>query len=124
MSGKETRALTEEWPLLFSLFGMKVHFKLLTGVHINEGFEEAMASKLARVLEYFQSLPLERTNIAAKRRADIQAGGGPCGAVFMLLKHFKEDCARQNTCHPHHALLYVVSERQHNVCALYVNRDM
>lgn len=53
MSGKDTRALTEEWPLLFSLVGMKAHFKLLTGVHISVGFEEAMATKLARVLEYF-----------------------------------------------------------------------
>ncbi|KAL7407439.1 hypothetical protein ABVT39_008394 [Epinephelus coioides] len=94
MSGKDTRALTEEWPLLFSLVGMKAHFKLLTGVHINEGFEEAMASKLARVLEYFQSLPLEKSSVAAKQRAEIQAGGGPCGAVLMLLSHFKEDRAR------------------------------
>ncbi|KAK0151057.1 hypothetical protein N1851_007803 [Merluccius polli] len=94
MSGKDTQALTEEWPLLFSLVGMKAHFKLLTGVHINEGFEEAMASKLARVLEYFQCLPLEKTSVAAKQRAEIQAGGGPCGAVLMLLSHFKEDRAR------------------------------
>ncbi|XP_047445827.1 uncharacterized protein LOC125010923 [Mugil cephalus] len=94
MSGKGTRALTEEWPLLFSLVGMKTHFKLLTGVHINEEFEEAMASKLATVLEYFQSLPCEKTSVAAKERAEIQAGGGPCGAVLMLLSHFKEDRAR------------------------------
>ena len=94
MSGKDIQALTEEWPLLFSLVGMKAHFKLLTGVHIHEGFEEAMASKLARVLEYFQSLPLEKTSITAKQRAEIQAGGGPCGAVLMLLSHFKEDRAR------------------------------
>ncbi|XP_078028604.1 uncharacterized protein LOC144464683 [Epinephelus lanceolatus] len=94
ISGKDTQALTEEWPLLFSLVGMKAHFKLLTGVHINEGFEEAMASKLARVLEYFQSLPLEKSSVAAKQRAEIQAGGGPSGAVLMLLSHFKEDRAR------------------------------
>ena len=35
MSGKDIRALTEDWPLLFSLVGMKAHFKLLTGVHIS-----------------------------------------------------------------------------------------
>lgn len=34
MSGKDTQALMEEWPYLFSLVGMKAHFKLLTGVHI------------------------------------------------------------------------------------------
>ncbi|KAG8000940.1 hypothetical protein GBF38_018242, partial [Nibea albiflora] len=94
MSGMDTRAFAEEWPLLFSLVGMKAHFKLLTSVHINMGFEEAMASKLARVLEYFQSLPLEKTSVAAKWRAEIQGGGGPCGAVLMLLSHFKEDHAR------------------------------
>ena len=48
MSGKDTWALTEEWPFLFSLAlaSMKAHFKLLTGVHINVGFEEAMTTKL------------------------------------------------------------------------------
>lgn len=94
MSGKETRALVEEWPLLFSLVGMKAHFKLLTGVHITEGFEVDMASKLTRVLEYFQSLPLEKSSLPAKQRAEIQAEGGPCGAVLMLLSHFKEDRAK------------------------------
>ena len=53
-----------------------------------------MATKLARVLEYFQSRPLEKSSIAAKQRAEIQAGGRPCGAVLMLLSHFKQDRAR------------------------------
>ncbi|XP_051261868.1 uncharacterized protein LOC127366708 isoform X2 [Dicentrarchus labrax] len=92
-SGKDTQALQEEWPYLFSLVGMKAHFKLLTGIHINEGFEEAMATKFARVLDYFQSLPLEKSRGAARQR-EIQAGGGPCGAVLMLLSYFKEDHAR------------------------------
>nr|XP_055038580.1 uncharacterized protein LOC129426349 [Misgurnus anguillicaudatus] len=93
-SGKDTHLIKEEWPFLFSLVGMKAHFKLLTGVHINEAFEEAMAAKFARVLEYLQSLPLEKSSIASKQRAEIQARGGPCGAVMMLLLLFKEDHAR------------------------------
>ncbi|XP_065103923.1 uncharacterized protein [Paramisgurnus dabryanus] len=93
-SGKDTQLIKEEWPFLFSLVGMKAHFKLLTGVHINEAFEEAMAVKFARVLEYLQSLPLEKSSIASKQRAEIQARGGPSGAVMMLLLHFKEDHAR------------------------------
>ncbi|KAM6935749.1 uncharacterized protein PEZ65_006077 [Lycodopsis pacificus] len=88
-SGKDTRALKEEWPYLFSLVGMKAHFKILTGVDLDEGFEEAMATKFARVRDYFQS------SGAARQRAELLAGGGgPCGAVLMLLSHFKEDFAR------------------------------
>ncbi|XP_027141804.1 uncharacterized protein LOC104934043 isoform X2 [Larimichthys crocea] len=90
VSGRETRLLKKEWPYLFSVVGMKAHFRLLTGVHINEGFEEAMATKFARVLDYFRSLPMEMS----RQRAEIHAGGGPCGAVLMLLSHFKEDCGR------------------------------
>uniref|UniRef100_A0A8C3AI00 Uncharacterized protein n=1 Tax=Cyclopterus lumpus TaxID=8103 RepID=A0A8C3AI00_CYCLU len=85
---KDTRALKEEWPYLFSLVGIKAHFRLLTGVDVDERFEEAMATKFARVLDYF------RSRRAARRRADIPAAGGPCGAVLMLLSHFKEDFER------------------------------
>ena len=53
-----------------------------------------MATKFARVLEYFQSLPLEKSNRDARQGAETQAGGAPCGAVLMLLSHFKEDHAR------------------------------
>lgn len=91
MSGKDIQDLTEEWPLLFVLPGMKAHFKRLTGVDINEGFEAAMASKFTRVIQFFLSLPLEKSSIAAKQRSEIQAGDGSCGAVLMLLSHFKEE---------------------------------
>ncbi|KAF4099017.1 uncharacterized protein LOC131529002 [Onychostoma macrolepis] len=93
-SGKDTHFLKEEWPYLFSLVGMKEHFKLLTGVQLNEAFEEATTTKFARVLDYFQSLPIEKSVIAAKDRAEIQLSGGPSGAVLMLLSHFKEDCTK------------------------------
>lgn len=93
-SGKDTQVIKEEWLYLFSLVGMKAHFKLLTGVHISEAFGEAMAAKFARVLDYLQSLPLKKSNIASKQRAEFQAGGGPSGAVLMLLLHFKDDHAR------------------------------
>ncbi|KAA0721421.1 hypothetical protein E1301_Tti022272 [Triplophysa tibetana] len=90
-SGKDMQVLKEEWPYLFSFVCMRKHFKLLTGVHINEAFVEAMTTKLARVLDYFQSLPIERSAIGAKDRAEIQASDGPSGAVLMLLSYFKEN---------------------------------
>ncbi|XP_056589715.1 uncharacterized protein LOC130409653 [Triplophysa dalaica] len=90
-SGKDMQVLKEEWPYLFSFVGMKKHFKLLTGVHIHEAFNEAMTTKLERVLDYFQSLPIEKSAIGAKDRAEIQASGGPSGAVLLLLSYFKED---------------------------------
>ncbi|KAI2643063.1 Berbamunine synthase [Labeo rohita] len=90
-SGKDTQVLKEEWPYLFSLVGMKEHFKLLTGVQINEAFEQVMTNKFSIVLDYFQSLPIEKSVMAGKDRAEIQASGGPSGAVLMLLSHFKEE---------------------------------
>uniref|UniRef100_A0AAQ4QEQ3 Uncharacterized protein n=1 Tax=Gasterosteus aculeatus aculeatus TaxID=481459 RepID=A0AAQ4QEQ3_GASAC len=85
-SGMDTRALKGEWPYLFSLSGMKAHFTQLTGVDIDEGFEDAMAKKFARVLDYF------RSGGAAGRGPEGRAGA--CGAVMALLSHFKEDSAR------------------------------
>ncbi|KAA0721317.1 hypothetical protein E1301_Tti021443 [Triplophysa tibetana] len=90
-SGKDMQVLKEEWPYLFSFVCMRKHFKLLTGVNINEAFVEAMTTKLARVLDYFQSLPIEKSAIGAKDRAEIQASDGPSGAVLMLLSYFKEN---------------------------------
>ncbi|XP_052459626.1 uncharacterized protein LOC128018259 isoform X2 [Carassius gibelio] len=43
-SGKETKDLLDEWPYLFQPAGMKAHFKELTGIDINNSFEES-ASK-------------------------------------------------------------------------------
>lgn len=48
---------------------LKKNEELLTGIHINEAFEEAMITKCSRVLDYFQSLPMEKLVIAAKDRA-------------------------------------------------------
>ncbi|KAA0721602.1 hypothetical protein E1301_Tti023215 [Triplophysa tibetana] len=90
-SGKDMQVLKEEWPYLFSFVSMKKHFKLLTVVNINEAFDDAMTTKLAQVLDYFQSLPIEKSAIGAKDRAEIQASGGPSGAVLMLHSYFKED---------------------------------
>lgn len=52
-SGKETTELLDEWPYLFQAAGMKAHFKDLTGIDMNDNFEEATTSKFRRISEYF-----------------------------------------------------------------------
>ncbi|XP_037310961.2 uncharacterized protein LOC119198156 isoform X2 [Pungitius pungitius] len=82
-SGKDARALRDEWPYLFSLGGVKAHFEQLTGVGIDGAFEDAMGKKLARVDDFF------------RWSGGAPAGrGGACGAVMALLSHFKEDLGR------------------------------
>ncbi|KAL6109660.1 uncharacterized protein ACO6RY_12737 [Pungitius sinensis] len=85
-SGKDARALRGEWPYLFSLGGVKAHFKQLTGVGIDGAFEDAMGKKLARVVDFFRW--------SGGAAAAAAGRGGACGAVMALLSHFKEDFGR------------------------------
>lgn len=88
---KDTVQLIKEWPYLFQATGMKIHFKELTGVQISESFEEATANKFRRIFEYFQSLPTDRSSRAGNLMFQIRSGGDTtCGAVLMLLAHFKD----------------------------------
>ncbi|XP_076829787.1 uncharacterized protein LOC143475749 isoform X2 [Brachyhypopomus gauderio] len=91
---KDTQTMKEEWPYLFESIGLKTHFKQLTGVHIDEEFKETMSKKFRRVLHYFKCLNREVGNCAAKLLQDIHSANtsdDACGAVLMLLLHFKED---------------------------------
>ncbi|XP_034057825.1 uncharacterized protein LOC117536851 [Gymnodraco acuticeps] len=90
---KDTQTLKEEWPYLFTTTGLKTHFKELTGVHINHEFQEDMKSKYKRVLGYLKSQRPARESRAAKLLPQIQGNPGEdsCGALLLLLAHFKED---------------------------------
>ncbi|XP_059363214.1 uncharacterized protein LOC132101999 isoform X2 [Carassius carassius] len=91
-SGKETKDLLDEWPYLFQPAGMKAHFKELTGIDINNSFEESASSKFRRILEYFQFQCTERASRAGRILTKYRAGGDHvCGAVMLLLTHFKND---------------------------------
>lgn len=83
--------LIQEWPYLFQVTGMKIHFKELTGVQISESFEGATDNKFQRICEYFQSLPTDRSSRLGNLLIQIRSGGdSTCGAVLLLLAHFKD----------------------------------
>lgn len=92
LSGKETKDLLDEWPYLFQPAGMKAHFKELTGIDMNDSFETATTSKFRRILEYFHFQCTEQSSRAGRILTKIRAGGDHvCGAVMLLLAHFKND---------------------------------
>ncbi|KAK9958506.1 hypothetical protein ABG768_010620 [Culter alburnus] len=71
---------------------MKAHYKELTGIGMNDNFEEATTSKFRRILEYFQFQCTERASRAERILTKIRTGGDHvCGAVMLLLAHFKND---------------------------------
>ncbi|XP_073347902.1 uncharacterized protein [Pagrus major] len=95
LSGNDTQTLKEEWPYLFDTTGLKTHFKQLTGVHIDEEFQETMSRKSRRILQCLKNR--DRGSGAAKLRCDIQSANTSeelYHAVRMLLLHFKEDESR------------------------------
>ncbi|XP_016117195.1 uncharacterized protein [Sinocyclocheilus grahami] len=71
---------------------MKAHFKELTGIDVNNSFEEATTSKFRRISEYFQFQCTERASRAGRILTKIRTGGDHvCGAVMLLPAHFKND---------------------------------
>ncbi|KAL0151369.1 hypothetical protein M9458_053363 [Cirrhinus mrigala] len=69
---------------------MKAHFKELTGIDMNDSFEEATTSEFRRISEYFQFQCTERASRAGRILTKIRTGGDHvCGVVMLLLAHFK-----------------------------------
>ncbi len=89
---KETEEILKEWPFLFQENGMRVHFKELTGVQIDNEFEESTITKFRRVLRrYFQLAQIEPSSNAGIILSQTLTGGDEtCAAVMLLLAHFKE----------------------------------
>ncbi|KAI7814578.1 hypothetical protein IRJ41_021835 [Triplophysa rosa] len=88
---KETKDIIREWPFLFHETGMKLHFRQLTGIHIDDCFEESAATKFRRILRYFQFAQTDSTSKVGSILSEILQGcDETCAAVLMLLAHFKE----------------------------------
>lgn len=88
---KETKEILKEWPFLFQEIGMRVHFKELTGVQIDNEFEESTITKFRRVLHYFQFAQIEPSRNAGIILSQTLTGADEtCAAVMLLLAHFKE----------------------------------
>ncbi|XP_057211347.1 uncharacterized protein LOC130567342 [Triplophysa rosa] len=88
---KETKDIIREWPFLFHETGMKLHFRQLTGIHIDDCFEESAATKFRRIFRYFQFVqtdPSSRIGSILSQR--LEGCDETCAAVLMLLAHFKE----------------------------------
>ncbi|XP_036068967.1 uncharacterized protein LOC118599031, partial [Oryzias melastigma] len=51
--------IQEQWPFLFTLYGMSSHFKQLTGIDIGEWLNQALITKGRRILNYFSSQKLK-----------------------------------------------------------------
>ena len=89
---KETEEILQEWPFLFEETGMKLHFRELTGVQIDDSFEKSTATKFRRILRYFQFVQTVPSSKAGTILNQTLAGGDEsCAAVLMLLAHFKEE---------------------------------
>lgn len=94
ISGMETPVLVQEWPYLFEMCGIMVHFKELTGIDVDR---EAVSSKCQRVISYVISHQKKNTieDILAGMeiaKAKLQDADFP-GCVMLLLKYFNEEQA-------------------------------
>lgn len=95
ISGMETSVLVEEWPYLFEMCGIMVHFKELTGMDVDR---EAVSSKCKRVISYLMS------HEQKSKIEDIIAGmeiakakhlnADLPGCVMLLLRYFNEELAK------------------------------
>lgn len=88
---KETKEILDEWPYLCKETGIKIHFKELTGVQIDETFDQCAAAKFKRILRYFQFIQTEPSSREGSILCQILDGvDEPSAAVLLLLAHFKE----------------------------------
>lgn len=88
---KQTEEVIREWPFLCQEAGMRLHFRELTGVQLDDSFGEATATKFRRILRYFQFGKTESSSTARTIMSQALAGGEEAGAaVLMLVDHFKE----------------------------------
>lgn len=90
IAGMEVGELVKEWPHVFDVSGMIIHFKLQTGVDINQ---ESIVRKCKRVVAYLKSCG-EKENTEAIF-ADIADEGLPEAniplSLLLLLRYFKDD---------------------------------
>ncbi|RXN33042.1 hypothetical protein ROHU_004411 [Labeo rohita] len=95
ISGMETPVLVKEWPYLFEMCGIMVHFKELTGMDVDR---EAMSSKCKRVISYLISHEKKNkiedilSGMEIAKAKDLDADLPGC--VLLLLKYFSEEQAK------------------------------
>ncbi|KAG8009026.1 hypothetical protein GBF38_011616 [Nibea albiflora] len=88
---KETEEFLKEWPFLCQEAGMRLHFRELTGVQLDDSFEESRATKFRRILQYFQFGKTESSTATNTILRQALAGGEETSAaVLILVAHFKE----------------------------------
>ncbi|KAL1249112.1 hypothetical protein QQF64_022430 [Cirrhinus molitorella] len=80
-----------EWPFLFQETGMRLHFRELTGIQIDDTFEESTATKFRRILRYFQFVQTDPSSqVGTILSQTLDGSDESCAAVLILLAHFKE----------------------------------
>ncbi|KAK3545099.1 hypothetical protein QTP86_034634 [Hemibagrus guttatus] len=70
---------------------MRIHFRELAGIQIDDSFNESTATKFRRILRYFQfvkTVPSSREGTILSQT--LEGGDVNCAAVLMLLAHFSE----------------------------------
>ncbi|XP_056613132.1 uncharacterized protein LOC130437768 [Triplophysa dalaica] len=92
----ETPFLVIEWPYLFEMCGIMVHFKELTDMDVDRG---AISSKSERVISYLMSHDKKNSKIGGILEGIESAKAKHLdpylpGCVMLLLKHFSEDQAK------------------------------
>ena len=70
---------------------MKLHFRELTGVQIDDSFEKSTATMFRRILRYFQFVQTVPSSKAGTILNQTLAGGDESCAAVLMLAHFKEE---------------------------------
>ncbi|KAF6719138.1 hypothetical protein FQA47_013127, partial [Oryzias melastigma] len=88
--------IQEQWPFLFTLYGMSSHFKQLTGIDIGERLNQALITKGRRILNYFSSQKL-KWNVEIRNyilqiegEGDLSNNKVAIAAVVLMMKHYNE----------------------------------
>lgn len=92
VAGMEICDLAKQWPYLFDVSGMRIHFKILTGVDIDQ---ESILRKCERMVAYFKSPRKKESMAGILREIEVEQVNLPEVniplSLRLLLRHFGED---------------------------------
>lgn len=111
--GKSVKWLREEWPFLFEILGMAVHYKELTANDLQGSFLRNLDLKGQRLLNFITTISVRRNKKLLEAYGRLQRARGPDSGcsddvkemILLLLTYFDEReetlfCYVEDTCPP------------------------